>query len=318
MKAARALLAVVLCLSSISALCEGAEKKTEGERTERLAGKKGYRELVYRSDQLVEERSYDEQGALLGEKYIGDDSLPYETRVYERAAGKLTRVEARNGSGVAIGSLRYHYDRSGRLLGLDAEGSFGTASSGMIATADGPQGSWTKGGLTTVIAYDENGRAVASQTVAAGKAASIERRSYDARGALSSVSVEDKAKGSSFELSYDAEGRLARRVESLSGGGELSTSYRYDKSGRLVEEAAAQGDSLRLVSRSYAEDGSLERVETRQAGELLLAVEYVEGGRVEELYDAGKLFVKASYEGGRKVKDEFYDEGKLLRTREYQ
>jgi len=318
MRSPRLALALILCLVAFAVFGEGNEDSAQNEeRTERLEGKSGYRELVYRGKDLVEERAFDAKGALLEEKYIGDDSLPYETRSYIRAGGRLERVEARDGSGVAIGSMSYRYDRWGRLLGLDTEGSFGEGSSGMISTEDGPQGAWTNDGLTTILAYDDSGRAIAKQIVKDGEAQSIEKRDYGEKGTLSSVSVQDKASGSSSELQYDEDGRLSSRKETKSGGVEAKTSYRYDKAGRLVEESTKVGEHTSLVSRSYAENGSLKRVETRRDGVLLLAVETIDGGRVEELYDSGQLFVKATYLNGRKVKDEFYVEGSLARTREY-
>ena len=308
---------LILCLAAFYAFCEGIEDAAENERIERLTGKSGYRELVYHGKDLVEERAFDLKGALLEEKYLGDDSLPYETRSYIRIRGRLERVEARDGAGAVIGSMGYRYDCLGRLVGLDEEGSFGDGSSGMISTEDGPQGAWTKDGVTTILVYDGAGRAIAEQTIKDGKAQSIEKRSYGENGSLNSVSVQDKASGSSSELVYDEKGRLSSRKETKSGGDETKTNYRYDKAGRLIEESTKVGEHTSLVSRSYGEDGSIERVETRRDGVLLLAVETIEGGRVEEIYDSGQLFVKATYLNGRKVKDEFFVDGSLVRARKY-
>lgn len=315
MSPARLAIFLFLGLSSILAFGQGADEGA-AERVELLAGKKGSRELVYRGKDLVAERSYDLGGHLLEERFLGADALPYETREYIRAGGRLLRVEARDGSDIAIGSMSYRYDRSGRLLGVETEGGFGSGGAGMLATEDGPQGSWTTDGETRVFAYDESGRTIGRQVIKDGETASIEARSYDEKGSLSSISRMDKKDGGS-ELSYDAAGRLVLRKESV-GGIESATSYSYDEKGRLVEESTKAGEHESSVSRLYAPDGSLERRETRRDGELLLAVLYVEGERVEELYDDGLLFVRASYKDGRKVKDEFFAEGELLRTREYQ
>ena len=268
----RIALALILCLTALASFGEGKTDTAENERTERLAGKSGYRELVYQGKDLVEERAFDAKGALLEERYMGGDSLPYETRSYIRAEGRLERVEAKDGSGVALGSMSYRYDRSGRLVGLDMEGSFGEGSAGMISTEDGPQGAWTKDGVTTILAYDAEGRAIAEQTVKDGEAQSIEKRSYGGKGSLRSVSVQDKTSGLSSELGYDENGRLSSRTETKSGGVEAKMSYRYDTTGRLIEESTKIGEHTSLVSRSYAKDGNLERVETRRDGELLLAV----------------------------------------------
>jgi YD repeat-containing protein len=288
------------------------------ERTERIDGAKGSKELVYRDGVLVEERSYDLRGALLEEKAFSPDSLPIETKAYVRVGGRLLRVEDRDSSGVVIGSMAYYYDSNGRLLGMTAEGSLGSGSAGMISSEDGPQGSWIKGSSTTVLAYDEAGRAIVIQTMQDGKALSVEKRRYGEKGVIASTLIQDAASGSSTELLYDEKGRQSQRRDTIKDKPEIKTVYRYDARGRLVEEERNQGSHSRLMTSSYAEDGSLARVETRLDGKLVLAVDYVENGRVEELYDEGLLFVKATYAGERKVKDEFYDDGSLLRTRDYQ
>jgi RHS Repeat. len=313
----RCAVACFLCLSAALAYCEDSSDPKGEERVERLDSSKGYRELVYRSDALTAERFFDSQGALLEEKLYGPDSLPYETRSYLRSGGRLLGVEARNASGEIVGSMRYRYDRDGRLLGLDSEGSFGEGGAGMIASSSGPKSSWTQDGLTTILSYDAEGRAVTLRSSKDGEAQTLEKRSYGEGGALKSVSIQDKAKGKDSELAYDAEGRLTLKKERSGSGPENTTSYRYDKDGRLVDETSRQGAHKSRISRSYAADGSIARVETSIDGELVLAVENVEGGRIEELYDEGQLFVRASYAGGRKVKDEFFVDGQLVRTRDY-
>jgi YD repeat-containing protein len=188
----------------------------------------------------------------------------------------------------------------------------------MISSGGTPQGSWTEtGSTTTVLGYDESGRVVAVRTMKEGKAVSVERRSYGEDGILSSVTIEDKALGTSSELLYDAKGNASQRKDVPAKGPELKTLYSYDEKGRLVEERRRVGSHITVIRSEYADDGPLARVETRRDGELLLVVAYVEGGRIEELYESGSLFVKASYVGGRKVKDEFYTDGVLIRSRDY-
>jgi YD repeat-containing protein len=288
------------------------------ERVEQIGGAKGSKELVYRDEALIEERSYDLKGALISEKTYGADALPTETKAYIRVEGRLTRVEARDSSGVVIGSINYHYDRNGRLLELSADGSLGSGSAGMISSEDGPQGSWVKGSLTTILAYDEEGRAVVIQKTKDGEALTVEKRKYGDKGILASTAIQDASSGSSTELLYDDKGRQSQRKDIFKDKPEIKTAYRYDEKGHLVEEERNEGSHRNLISRFYADDDSLERMETRQDGQLVLSVTYIENGRIEELYDEGLLFVRATFAGGRKVKDEFFDEGVPLRSREYE
>lgn len=288
------------------------------DRIEIIKGAKGSKELVYRNDSLVEERSYDAGGSLLAERQFGADSLPTETKSYIRDEGRLEKVEARDSSGAIVGSRTYRYDRNGRLLGVSADGSLGAGEAGMVSAGPTPQGSWTHGGSATmVLGYDEAGRVASIRTMKDGKALSVEQRTYDQGGALSSVSTKELAAGSSTELRYDEKGRPIQGRELPAKGPERRSSFAYDESGRLIEELRRVGIHLTSIRRDYADDGSLSGVETRRDGMLILAVRYADDGRTEELYEDGILFVRASFVGGRKVKDEFYADGILTRSRDY-
>jgi YD repeat-containing protein len=287
------------------------------DKIERIDSLKGSRELVYRDEVLAEVRSYDAQGAIREEKFFDASSLPFETRSYIREGGLLVRVELTDASGIPEGSMTYRYDRYGRLLGVDFDGSLGTGSVGMIASGAIPQGSWVSAGAMTVLGYDQSGRIAIVQTIKDGVALSVESREYSEGGLISLVRTENNTSGLSSELIYDTEGRASMRTDTPTKGPQIKTEYRYDDSGRLVEEIIKRGGHRSSRTLAYAEGGAPVREETRVDGELLLTVEYIENGRVEEIYNDGIVFVRATYIGGRKIKDEFYADGLPLRTREY-
>jgi antitoxin component YwqK of YwqJK toxin-antitoxin module len=306
------------CLALLCAIASARPCAAE-DRTERIAGSKGWKELDYRGDKLAEERSFDTSGALLEERSFNAASLPVVTKRYIRSGGLLLRVEASDAAGSPIGSMSYHYDRDGRLLIARAAGVFGDEAAGIVASEGSPQGSFVESSsAATVLAYDGQGRATLLQDMKEGKVSRIERRTYGEKGAIASIAVEDKSSGSTTTISYDEAGRESGRRAVGPKGEETVTSYGYDDSGRLLEERTAVGDHELSVKRIYAEGGALARAETRRDGALVLAVDYAGDGKTEELYEDGRVFVKASYKGGRKVKDEFYADGKLERTREYQ
>jgi antitoxin component YwqK of YwqJK toxin-antitoxin module len=289
------------------------------EKVELIEGSKGNKELVYRDERLAEERVYDERGALIEEKTYDSNSLPLETRSYVRIEGRLARIEARDADGEVTGTRFYHYDRTGMLLGESSTGSLGDDSVGMIASESVPQGSWiTKGNLTTVLGYDDEGRVDFLRTIKEGKTISLERRTYGTGSLLASVSLKNSVTGSSTETIYDASGRPSLRTDIPAKGPREKTEFRYDDAGRLVEETSYRGGHKTAIKKSYDDSGNLVREETRRDGELLLSIDYIEGGRIEELYENGTPFVRATYSGGRKVKDEFIDDGKVVRSKEYQ
>jgi YD repeat-containing protein len=304
---------LVLCSLALALPCAAED------RTERIAGTKGWKELDYRDDRLVEERSFDESGVIVSERDFSPEALPIVTKSYLREAGRLVRIEASDASGAPIGRMVYQYDRNGRLLVAKSEGVFGDEAVGVVAVAGSPQGSWVESGPSaTVLAYDDAGRAVLLQSMKDGKASKIERRTYGEKGLPSSIAIEDKAAGFTTETSYDAAGRASQKKVSNDKGEETLTRYRYDEAGHPIEESTRSGGHELLVKRSYSAEGKVARAETFRDGSMVLAVEYSEDSRIEELYEEGFLFVKATYKGGRKVKDEFYADGALARTREYQ
>jgi len=291
------------------------------DRTETIADSRGSKELIYRNDALAEERVYDNKGAILEERTFDLSSLPAETRTYIRENGRIVKVEAKDASGSPSGSMTYRYDRDGRLLGLSSEGSLGTGFAGMIAARGVPQGEWVAGKVagirTTVLGYDGKGRAAFVQTIQDGKVLSIEKRSYGEDGSLAAVRNDDTVSGLSSETVYDSKGLISTRTTTPVKGPQVRTEYRYDGSGRLSEELSYQGGHKTARALGYAEDGSLAREETRRDGELLLTIDYIENGRIEELYEDGRVFVKATYVGGRKIKDDFFSAGEIVRSRVY-
>jgi len=330
----RALALAALLLASAPLQAQATARDGSGEssalRTETLPLPGGsVRELAYRGRDLVEERIIDRSGALIEELFFDSGSspskgaapIPYEKRAYLRSeTGRLLRVEARDSAGALLGSMDYRYDRDGRLLGVASSGSFGAEAAGMIISGGPPQGSWTSGsGTTTALSYDEGGRPTSRRTLREGKAVALERRIYGEGPHPGRIETEDLVSGELTIVDCDGEGRNLVKIVSIGGRETARVAYSYDGEGRLAEEATRYSSGgITTRSLSYLADGSLGREETRRDGVIIGAVDYFEGGRIEELYRGGELFVKATYRSGRKVKDEFYAEGAPVREKEYQ
>jgi antitoxin component YwqK of YwqJK toxin-antitoxin module len=335
------------CLAEPAPLANVAPAASEGktaesgepDRTETISSSKGAKELIYRRNVLLEEISYDAAGAIVEERIFGPDSLPVETRTYVRLSGgnaKIARIEAKDGAGRPIGSRTYRYDSDGRLLGVSSEGSLGSGSAGMIANQGIPQGAWVSApgpqvpasqasgsappSTTTILGYDEAGRIAMIETMKDGTSVAIEKRSYSSAGTLLSKSTEDTATGLLSELSYNEKGLLSVRIDTAATGLQQRYEYAYEDSGRLAEELSFKAGHRSARTLSYFADGKLAREEYRLDGTMLRAIAYDDESkdtRVEELYDEGAVFVKSSYVGGRKTRDEFYADGVLVRARDY-
>jgi antitoxin component YwqK of YwqJK toxin-antitoxin module len=286
------------------------------------------RERVYRGSALVEERVVDATGALLKETFFAVESSTEDGEAaileiwnYLRSkTGRLQRVDIRDSKGEILGTREYRYDSIGRLLGVSLSGSTGSESSGMLSSGGPPQGAWVSTpSSTTTLAYDERGRPTALQTIRDGSVVLVERRIYGEGPFPIRIETENKASESKTVAEYDAAtGRSTVKIELRSGRETARTAYSYDEAGRLVEETSrdVSGNVTKRIL-TYDTEGTLRREESRYNGLILAAVEYLDEGRIEELYRGGELFVKATYREGRKVKDEFFSKGEKLREKEY-
>lgn len=108
--------------------------------------------------------------------------------------------------------------------------------------------------------YDEKGRRI-HKTVrfeSENEHYNYESYSYNEKGLLSTI--RNSFYYFKYELRYDDKNNLIRKdCLSLVGGNEIdpiTTIYKYDSDGRLIEEITASSDSDSYVSRSYKYDGN--------------------------------------------------------------
>ena len=306
----RFILAVSMLLASASFL--GAE-----DRTERIPDQRGSREKIFRDNVLVEERIYDPDAAILEDIRFKSGKV-WESRSYVRSLGVLRRVEMRDAAGSVIGKLVYVYDTSGRVLRVDASGSFGDSSAGMLDSGSSPLASWTIQGKTlSLVRYDPQGRPVLSVTAEDGKPIATRGDTYGHGPLPSRTVVKDAASGETRSTDYDAGGRPLVVVVDDATGRSSRTDYRYDSSGRLVEERSRKGPELLSRRLTYGATGLLEREEYRSNGTLSKIVLRPGEDRVEELFNDGAMFVRVRFSQGRKVEEEFFVDGKIAWTRKY-
>ena len=287
------------------------------ERVERRGDPRGSRELIYRDGVLVEELLYGFDSALLEDSFFSSGKLE-ERLTYQRTEGSLTRVEARDGRGALTGTLRYAYDPSGNLLNVIGDGSFGSAAAGVLGTDVPPMAAWTSAGdQVRAVRYDGEGRPIFTATTKGSAVVETRSDSYGS-GPLPTRSVlSETSSGQTRTTDYDEEGRARLLVVSKDSNELSRTEYRYDDSGRLVEERTRTGLDLSSRLLVYDAAGALAREEYRDNGVVNKVVLQPGLDRVEELYDDGVMFVRVSFSGGRPVKEEFFADGVLAWTREY-
>lgn len=308
-------LAVLLILGGILTYAE--DDNSPVEKIQRIESSDGYRELSYSDDRLSSERSFDRQGALQSERFYDENRLLSEIRRYYREKGRLKQVKAFDPLGKEIGAIDYRYDAEGRLLGVDLSGVLGSGTAGMLSSDQGPEASWTQDNQTTVYAYNDQGQIEGRYTMKDSATLSAEKREYSEKGRLESTSLEGSKGSLTQKTIYDKDGRVQETIEG-EGENTVHTKYRYDEKGRISESSKSQGTHRISSKFSYDSDGKLIKTEISLDGVLQSVRQNLKDSTIEEFYDEGQLFVRASYKDGRKIKDEFFADGKILRTREYE
>lgn len=201
----------------------------------------------------------------------------------------------------------------GRLLA--SSGADGTAS-GELRSGGGLV-AWERSGPELLLrAYDAAGLLVSSRSYRDGKLVAEESRERDGRGETVSY-LEPAAERLTIER-YEG-GLLISRETFVKGAAAGRSDFAYDEAGRPVRELRSPALGLAVeLSYFYAQDGFLERDEERRGGVLFLARGYApDGSRVEERYDGGRLAVRTRFEGNRRVAEEFYQGGVLVRERRF-
>lgn len=327
----------------------------EIRRTLRETTGDGFRESVTEGKSLLEERIYDRAGNLMeeflyegpsadggktapegasGEGLPGDATaarlLPVLAShlVYTYLSGRLASVESLDASSRSQGTLEYRYDAEGRLLELRASGTFGTSTAGEAPGASLPAASWfavpaegrAAGGKDSIeiTRYDAAGRPVERASYEGDDCLVAEIMVYDASGRLARSRSYEAGTHTMSEMTYDDRGHIVLVVVSVDGVEKSRESSVYDDASRLVEKTIVASSSTTRTSYAYDGTGETSRETVEVDGILAsVTVNLADGTIVRELYDKGRLFLRAYYSDGRLRKEEFVEAGAVVRTREY-
>jgi RHS repeat-associated protein len=251
-------------------------------------------------------RTFDGNDQLLSET----DPLGHTTRYTYDASRNLTEVEDPLGN-----RTRYTYDVGGRVLTtIDPLGNTTRNTyddSGNLLETEDPLGNITS------YTYDSRGNLL-SQTDAEG---GVKRFEYDALG---DVIREIDAAGNATTSTYDRNGnRLSETTTRTLPGGSaetLTTTFRYDGAGRLLETVQPGGVSTQTVYNAIGQVGEtidpLGRRTTMTYDELgrQTATGYPDGTSESHAYDAEGRLLATTDRGGR-VTTYLYDAlGRLVKT----
>jgi hypothetical protein len=275
------------------------------------------REAVEEEGILVEESAFDDDGRpLTARRFLVDGSV--EETSYAYIDGRLLSRRTSIG-GEILETMDYSYAPDGRLVSAKASSG---AFQGSGKSASGASSMWRKGpdGLELRL-YDASGRLAAVRVYDGTILKSDETRTW--AGDVLEHSELVTSDGTKTSTTYAVTGAAAGSILSISverGGTTVSSDRRsYDDAGRLLRMESETGGRRAVTEYAYDDQGIL-AVERRflDPGQLLVIRHESSTDKVEETYREDILIARVAYRDGRRVKEELYKDGIVVRTRTFE
>lgn len=291
----------------------------ESRRWETSRGGEGSprEEREFASGRLAVRRVYDPSGSILTEESFRAGAL-LEKTVFTYAGSRLSRVRTTGPDGSLLRTEEYLYAASGALRwvrrtmadGQTRQSRFFAGTSGLAEERN------TAGDVLFVARYDTRGRVV-------------QRERRDAQGLASREDFVFRITSNTLESSTETlprQGKIARRqyddkgllaVEAVTGPGNAVERIEYsrDEEGRATTKRRQSRAGIEQWVYSYEANGDLAREEYLSRGSREKLTLYTGGGRVEQMYAEGELFLTVTWEGEKRVKEQVYEGGVLVRER---
>lgn len=274
-------------------------------------------EREFLAEVLVSRRLYAADGAMMSEERYRDGAL-LEKSVSSYSGSRLLRTRTVGPDGKELHSEEYLYARSGRLREVRRVSAEGQADSRFFSGSTGlAQERNTVGRALFISRYDTRGRVVSRERREADELVSVEDFVFrpDSDALLSSVERLPR-EGRTSRRQYDEKGRLV--LESVSGPGNATESidYIWDGNDRASAKRRHSEAGLEEWAYGYDAEGKIAREEYSRRGALEKVTLYSgTSSRVEELYADGEMFLRVSWEGERRVKEEVFEQGIPVRER---
>jgi len=279
-------------------------------------------ESTWHGKAKVDEIEYGADGEVLRESEWSESSQdkPLWTENYEYKNGRLDKVTRLDSAGAEIGGRDYRYDPLGRLLAVDLTGYFGSTDVGTVAGSGLPEALWSdrEDGTMRIELFDGTRNVSKVRIVKGDKTLMEQSFAYDEKGSLVSDSVDDAVAGTNRLSIYGADGRVSKTTVTKDGAIVESHDYLWDSSGNLVEDTRSLPTPVLKIDRSYDSKGKLVKEERREDGVLVLVTSWESDSvRIEETWSGGQVVVRTRFENGMKVREDFLQDGTIVRSRVY-
>ena len=288
------------------------ESGTEIKRWERTANS----EKFYQQLRLSEIRIYDNKGRLIEEQLLGEDGEITKT-IYFYDSHALVYSTTSDGQGNYLYRDDFRLSPERRLLGVERTWADGGQEGLTLNAAGGRifQERNSNGQTELLYRFDSNGRLYDREQWTDRSLALSERFRYDGDRLLAAVEIDSRT-GLTTRREFDDEGRIVTESVERDGVEVERRLVFWDSNGQKIRIELNGEQGLEELRYSYDSEGTLVEEEYWSRGGLEKRVLYIgPDQQIEELYRDEEIFMRIHFEDDQKWKEEFLDNGKVIRLK---
>ncbi|MBN2444950.1 MAG: hypothetical protein JXJ04_26585 [Spirochaetales bacterium] len=274
-------------------------------------------EREFDKETLTNLRYYDRRGRLV-EEQLYSEKQAFNKIIYTYGENQqLFQAKAYNNEQVLIYSENYDFNQQGmirKVKRLWTDGRFQTSSfvygqgrliEEVFSTNEG----------MTISRYNKKDKLSNSEVWKDEALIKKTFFTYNEEGSLLSSLEKDLVGGLETEDRYNEEGRLQKEIVTKNNVKIIEDSYFYNNEGRKSKMNRISDRGLEEWAFYYNPEGELNREEYSQRGVLEKRTIYTsDNSYYEELFRYGELLVRVYYEDETKVKEEFLENGEVIRV----
>lgn len=276
-------------------------------------------EFEYEKNVLVHHLAFDKKMRILVEDFYLDGVID-QKRIYSYGPRGIDFAETQDREGNLLYTDEYIIAPSGRLRGIRRIFPDGgvilihyTYGEGMLV------GEWEyRDGRIKDTKYDEYGRIIRREDWNKDELEFVKEYRYDDNnGKILSETEKDLKRKTVVERFYDEDGNIIRETNSGAVEEPFELTHTFD-GGRKVATRKKSALGVEEWRYTYRGDGSLAVEEYYRRGLLEMRTTYGDGNsRIEEIFREEELFLRVYYVKEKKIKEEYLEDGRVVRTREY-
>lgn len=276
-------------------------------------------ERTYSGETLESVRYYDRRGRLTEEDLYSEDLITQKTVFFYRENQELYQTKTFDNKGYLLYYEDYEFNRHGMIRRVKRTWGDGRiqVSSFIYGKGQLVEEVYSSDKEMTISRFDESGRLKLIEVWKEGELLKDKTFFYNKKdGLLVSTLEKNLVGGLETQNLYDKEGRLSKEIVTKGDVTSYENTYFYDEEGRKSKMKKVSDRGLEEWSFYYNSEGDLNREEYFNRGMLERRTVYTsDNSYYEELFRYGELLIRVYYEDEAKIKEEFIDNGEVIRVK---